>query len=74
MLFSETTPFAHKKWPAPRRMKYSATDIGLQARYARPSGRMRRVYGFYGLAGPIWIMYHDMQQMVLKPNIQDSHA
>ena len=35
---------------------------------------MRRVYGFYGLAGPIWIMYHDMQQMVLKPNTQDSNA
>ena len=27
VLFFETTPFAHKTWPAPRRMKYSATDI-----------------------------------------------
>ena len=37
--------------------------MGLQARYARPSVRMHHVYGSYGLGGPIWIMYRDMQHI-----------
>jgi hypothetical protein len=37
--------------------------MGSQARYARPSGRMYHVYGSYGLAGPICIMYYDVQHM-----------
>ena len=44
-------------------MYHDVQQMGLQARSTRTSGSKHHLYGPYELAGPIWIMYCDMENM-----------
>ena len=60
-------PYAHVYgslvWIMYHDMYHDVQQMGLQARSTRTSGSKHHLYGPYELAGPIWIMYCDMENM-----------